>query len=120
MNAQRKPFNPADLDQFHGTDHWYQHGLTPIKYTDGVRFLADGAGAFWLIDDICFAQKCRAVCAEEFQTWTLKVVDKTATLTCDDGNGRVVYSKRIEFTDFPMQEIKLWLTDQALLLPSEY
>jgi hypothetical protein len=44
--------------------------------------------------------------------------DCTATLTCDDGN--VVYSKAIEFTDFPLPEIALYFTANTILLPSDY
>jgi len=30
--------------------------------------------------------------------------DHTAMLTCEDGNDKVVFTKRIEFTDFPLDE----------------
>jgi Family of unknown function (DUF6876) len=44
----------------------------------------------------------------------------TATLTCEDGNGKAVYSKAIEYTDFPLPEIALYFTNSTILLPSEY
>jgi hypothetical protein len=46
--------------------------------------------------------------------------DHTATLACDDGNGNIVFSKAIEFTDFPLLEIALYFTNKTILLPSEY
>jgi len=46
--------------------------------------------------------------------------DRTATLVCDDGNGRVVFSKQIEFTDFSLDTISLYFTNNTILLPSEY
>jgi hypothetical protein len=53
--------------------------------------------------------------------WTLKVRDdRTATLSCDDGNGNLVFSKEIEFTDFPLPEITLWFADNTIYLPSEH
>jgi hypothetical protein len=56
-----------------------------------------------------------------FQLWKLKVNDdRTAVLTCDDGNGKVVYRNAIEFTDFPLPEIALYFTTNTILLPSEY
>jgi hypothetical protein len=59
--------------------------------------------------------------AEAFQVWTLNVAaDRTATATAADGNDRVIVRQEIEFTDFPLSEIKLYLTDGVLLLPSEY
>lgn len=46
--------------------------------------------------------------------------DRTATLTCDDGNGDIVYRQELDCTDFPLPEIRLYFTDSAILLPSEY
>jgi hypothetical protein len=45
---------------------------------------------------------------------------QTATLTCGDGNGREVYAKRIEFTDFPEHGIRFYYSDWVIHLPSEY
>ena len=42
------------------------------------------------------------------------------TLECDDGNGRIVFSKDIEYTDFPLDEIVFYFTDNVLMLTSEY
>ena len=53
--------------------------------------------------------------------WTLKVKEaRSATLTCDDGNGNVVFSKAITFTDFPLPEITLWFANNTIYLPSEH
>jgi hypothetical protein len=78
--------------------------------------------SYWLLDKIALAQRyAKRVAGEEFQVWTLKVKDdRTAQLTCDDGNGNVVYAKRIPFTDFPLEEISLYYCDKTILLPSEY
>jgi hypothetical protein len=113
----------ADLCQFTGTEQWYSHPLIlPVLYTDGVKYVADKAGAYWLIDEIAFAQRYeKSVIIEDFQCWKLKVnPDCTATLTCDDGNGNIVYTKPISLTDFPIEEIQLFYTNNTLLLPSEY
>jgi len=118
-----KTLTQADLTQFTGTEQWYRHALVrDVLFTDGVKYVADNAGAYWLIDEIAFAQRSDArVAAEEFQNWKLAVnADKTAVLTCDDGNGDVVFTKRIEFTDFPLDEIALYFTNSVILLPSEY
>ena len=59
--------------------------------------------------------------AQEFQVWKLTVrEDRTASLVCDDGNDNIFYTQHIEFTDFPITEIKLYFTDNTILLPSEY
>ena len=60
--------------------------------------------------------------AEELQLWKLAVnlEQHMAVLSCEDGNGNAVYRKEIEFTDFPLSEVELYFTNNAILLPSEY
>jgi hypothetical protein len=113
----------ADLWQFTGSECWYRHGLVRhILFTDGAKYLADRAEAYWLLDEIVFAQRGQQrVAAEAFQMWKLRVhPDRTAMLTCDDGNGNVVFRKALDYTDFPLEEITLYYTDRTILLPSEY
>jgi hypothetical protein len=114
--------NAADLRQFTGTQHWYRHSLAPsVLYTDGARHVAEAGGAYWLLDEIALSQTIPRVAAEEFQLWRLTVhPNRTATLTCEDGNGRKVFAKPIEFTDFPLEEIVLYFTGRVILLPNEY
>ena len=53
--------------------------------------------------------------------WTLKVnPDSSALLTCDDGNGHVVYEQAVPFTDFPLPEVKLYFCNNVIMLPGEY
>ncbi len=109
-----------ELAQFTCSEHWCQHWLG-IKYTDGIKYLADTAKAYWLIDFIASAQVVKSVRQEPFQVWRLTVSsDSSSDISADDGNGIVVFRKKIEYTDFPMKTIKLYLCDGILLLPSEY
>ena len=116
-----KTLTTSDLRQFTGSETWYRHWFNRrITFTDGVKYVADHGGAYWLIDEIVFGQDVSAVKAEEFQVWKLTVENRSATLTCEDGNFNVVFTKKIDFTDFPLAEITIWFTDNVLLLPSEY
>jgi len=111
------------LPQFTGSEHWYRHGLVRnVLFTDGAKFVADEGGAYWLIDAIAFAQRTeKSVADEPFQVWKLSVRDnRTGTLTCDDGNGNIVYRQELDYTDFPLPEITLYFTDNTILLPSKY
>lgn len=111
------------LRQFTGSENWYRHGINRnVLFTDGAKFVADEGGAYWLLDIIAICQRHeKRVSAEEFQVWKLKVnADRTACLVCDDGNDNIVYTQHIEFTDFPIDEIKLYFTGSTILLPSEY
>ena len=111
-----------DLEHFTGSENWYQHGsVRTITYTDGAKHVADSGGAYWLLDEIALAQKFnRRVKAEPFQVWKLTVRDNTGVLACDDGNGNIVFTKEIPFTDFSLPEIKFYFTDDVILLPGEY
>ena len=112
----------ADLRQFTGSENWYRHALNRnVLYTDGAKYVADHASAYWLLDEIALAQVGeRVVRAEEFQVWTLTVnADRSALLTCDDGNGGAVFQKVIPFTDFPVERIALWFENNTIYLPSE-
>jgi hypothetical protein len=113
----------SDLDQFTGSENWYRHGINRnILFTDGAKYVADTAGAYWLLDEIAIIQPHDArVAAEEFQFWKLAVrPDHTATLSCDDGDGKIVFTKKIEYTDFPLDEITLYFTNNVIYLPSEH
>jgi hypothetical protein len=118
-----KTLTKEALAQFTGSENWYRHGLVrDVLFTDGVKHVVDAGGAYWLIDEIALAQRYeKAVAGEEFQVWKLTVKDdQSAMLACDDGNGNIVYSKRIPFTDFPLEEIAFYFANKTLLLPSEY
>jgi hypothetical protein len=117
----------ADLLEFTGTENWYRHSLNRnVTYTDGVKFMAESAGAYWLVDEVATGQmhpQVRQYAAEDdFQVWKLTVnrEKSSAVLVCEDGNNNVICSKEIEFTDFPLDEIKLYFSGGVILLPSEY
>ena len=122
----------SDLRQFTGTENWYRHGLVrSVTYTDGAQHLAEHGGAYWLLDIIAIAQRHDGqVSAELFQVWTLTVSSKqTGTVTCEDGNGKEVYRQELDYTDFPLPEVKLYCckdgvlgqgVERVILLPEEY
>lgn len=122
MSTQNKSLSKGDLRQFTGTEHWYRHwAVRHITYTDGAKYVADTAGAYWLLDEIAFAQVDKQLAAEGFQLWKLTVrPDRTATLICENGNGKAVFTKQLKYTDFPLDEISFYFTNNVILLPSEY
>jgi hypothetical protein len=118
-----KTLNNSDLAQFTGSGSWYRHGINrAVLFTDGAKYVADHAGAYWLLDEIAITQSHDArLKAEEFQVWKLAVnADQTVALTCEDGNANVVYTNQIEYTDFPQDGITLYFTNNTILLPTEY
>lgn len=112
----------AELAQFTGTSTYYSHPLAfHIRCTDGVYYIAEKGKAYWLLDLIVYSQAKADVRCESFQVWTLIVgSDRAAQLVCEDGNGHMVFKQDIEYTDFPLDEIQFYFTDNVILLPSEY
>ena len=121
--TKTKILQQSDLAQFTGSENVYRHTINRnVLYTDGAQYVAEHGGAYWLLDEIAVIQPYnKHVAAEAFQVWTLTVgSDRSAWLTCDDGNGNIVFTKNIEYTDFPLDGITLYFTNNVILLPSEY
>ena len=112
----------VDLKQFSGSDRFFRHLLfRRYLYTEGVQYLADHAGAYWLIDYIFSQQTDKKIIGHPFQVWTIKVKDDgRAAIHVEDGNDHLIKRFRIDFTDFPLKTFSLWFIDETLLLPSEY
>lgn len=113
------------MSQCNGFETTYKNWLRGV-YSEGVKFVADQAGAHWLIDAIFSHQsaKVKAACAG-FQHWTL-TRNKTgsgAVLTCTDGGRggkpKIVVKQNIEYTDFPMPSIEMYLECGVLMLKAE-
>jgi hypothetical protein len=115
-----------ELNNFSGTENYYRI-MTDAVITDGAKFIADKGGAYWLITAIAsylpkFTQK------ETFIVATLQVTRTanacTALLKLDDGNDNVLAEQFIEYTDFPLDEFKLYACYNGdmwvLMLPKEY
>jgi hypothetical protein len=48
-------FAPIKLAGFMGTEQWYRHPIVKnTLYTDGIKYVAQKAGAYWLIDEMTF------------------------------------------------------------------
>ena len=116
-----KQLAEADLAGFTGSEHFYRHWMNKGVFTDGIKFVAETAGAFWLID-VVFSHQCgKKVRNEEFQIWELNVNDDhTAVVTMKgDSNRKPVVTQEIPYTDFPMKYIKMYFENSCLCLPSE-
>lgn len=122
------PLSPAVLQEhlahFTGTLTYYKNQFG-LLYTDGIQYLAENAGAYWLIDHIACHQDMVAIQGERFQTWLLETLeDGGANLVASDGNGNTLYEEKLIYTDFPLDTIKLFLVygspGPVLMLTSEY
>ncbi len=120
LRESNKQITEQDLNQFTGTEHYYNFWCG-VRITDGVKFLTE-KGLCWLITDICSYWIDEKIKEIPFQVWTLKVEqNKKAELTMqEDSDTPVIIRQNYDFTDCPLKEIKLYLIDGILLLPSEY
>ncbi len=125
----------AELAHFTGDYERYRHGVNrSLIYTPAVRYLAEKAGAYWLIDAIASHVGSAAYRREAMRDprlqylhfWRLEVAeDGSAVLSARADSGqRPFVVQRVPFTDFPLDEIDLWVgydgRHYTLYLPSEH
>ena len=125
-----KKLDTSILAQFIGSEEFVRYSPMLFKrtiLTDGAVYLAEQAGAYWLMDIISSHQSNPKVRGEAFQTWKLQPYKNGAIAVCEDGNKNVVVTQKIPYTDFPFingEEFKLFATDNGqyliIMLPSEY
>ena len=111
----------SELSQFIGTEKLYRITSRHVL-TDGTKYLVEQAKSFWLFDAI--ASHLTRSYDDYFAVARLVVKDSSAVLTLDDGNDNVFASQAIEYTDFPLNEIKLYCSFDGdhwvIMLTSEY
>jgi hypothetical protein len=87
--------------------------------TDGVIALAEAADCYWLLDVIGSYQRNKRL-DQSFQVWKLTVnQDRSATVQGYNDTESIV-TQEIASTDFPLDELKLFVVDGVVMLPSEY
>lgn len=120
--------NPTEiknsLAQFHGSETFTRWSFSRRDVlTEGALFVAKECGAFWLMDAIASHQ--HKLKNEDFQVWRLRKENEKWVLTGEDGNYREIIEQKIKFSDFPLDEIKLFacrneLGGITIMLPGEY
>lgn len=133
--SQKAAILLAELRQFTGDLERDGHPLNRrLLYTPGVQFLAESAGAYWLIDAVAswlgtpeYRAAVTADCrVDDLHFWKLTVREnRSATLSArvdSDVNPFIV--QEIPFTDFCLESIDLWCgfdgQHYTLYLPSEH
>jgi len=88
------------MAQCTGTEGYHKLSIAPLKCTDGMKAVAEAAGAYWLVDAIGSYQHEPKIKELEIQFWTLEVQNNnTAVLSCryDKGYPNIV-EQLIEYT----------------------
>ena len=118
MQTQTKTI---DLSQFYGTtQYWKTNIFAPqLVHTDGVQYFADEGGCYWFLD-IVASEYFPLSKNEDLICIDLLVKDGKADITVEDGDCKVMKKKHIAMTDCPDGLYKFFLTNNVLMLTSEY
>lgn len=112
----------SDLSSFTGTTRYYPFTRRHLL-TDGTKYLADTAGAYWLMD-VAASHLDEIGTQDWFVLIRLEVQNCSAVMVYEDGNGHEHARQEIEYTDFPLNQIQLFAcwngTHWVIMLPSEY
>jgi hypothetical protein len=115
-----------NLLNFYSTESYHRHSILfpNLILTDGCLYLAKNAECFWLFDIIGSILRLPQIKKEGFFVAKIKKDEKGATFTADDGDGNILYSQKIEYTDFPLPEYSFYVQYNgekwAACLKSEY
>ena len=113
----------SSLAHFYGTEAYHRFtALSKLVLTDGAKYIAEECQAYWLMDVIAsYQKKCmRDEMLKDFQVWTLKVNDREGVVTCERDTDDIAIKQKIPYTDFPLDEIKLYCINGVIMLTSEY
>lgn len=106
----------TNLRHFTGTTKYHKlSSLFPnFLLTDGAKFLAVECEAYWFLELIASYQGDRRIrnCShfkEGPQFWTLKVKDSEGVATCEWNEGETVFKQEIPYTDFPLEEVRVYV-----------
>jgi hypothetical protein len=123
-------FDFNELRQFTGSEYFFKHwGNSKMVYTEGVKYLAEKASCFWLIDEIALVLLPKLLHDYEDSFFYIELsvfINNSAFVIVTDGNNRIYLKHKINWTDFPVLEkpLRMYLCDSdnkyCLMLPSEY
>ncbi len=111
----------SGLKQFIGTQEYHRLSLGRMVCTDGIKYLAEKCGAFWLIDLVASYQIQEFREAHRFQLWKVTLLEgNKAVVTCKEDTGAAnLVEQHIEFTDFPF-DYEWYVVDGVMMVKSEY
>ena len=112
----------ATLAQFTDTTQYWRVARQFV-ITDGVKYLAESAACFWLID-AAISHLLEIGTADWFVLVRVEVSGSSAVMIYEDGNGSEHARQEIAYTDLPLSSVRLyavWDSERwAIMLPSEY
>ncbi len=132
MSTQVKNANDS-MTGYRGGELSFINPLTKLKYTEGIKIVAEKTESYWFLDLIASYQN--KLKNEGFQVWKLEreysftmVGDvrfvgqrkDSFNVVCEDGNDNVLIKQHIHFSEFPFDNYIVWCIEGVVLLPVEY
>lgn len=106
-----------ELNQFSGKENYYK--VLGANVTDGIGYIMEN-GYSWLVTDfIVVAKMLPELKKEEFLCIEFKLKDSQGIMIVTDGNDKVLYIQEYKYTNVK-RELKLFFTDNVLMLAGEY
>ena len=123
MDAKHtQTLDPATLSQFTGTAQYWRVARQFV-ITDGVKYLAESAACFWLID-AAISHLLEIGTHDWFVLVRTEVSGSSAVMIYEDGNGSEYARQEIAYTDLALSSVRLyavWDSERwVIMLPSEY
>lgn len=109
----------GNLAMFIGTEHFYRVPIGNFVYTDGIKYMAEQCGAYWLITDTGIRSKM-LMARSPFVKIVANCTMGNVSVEYTDGNGEILFENRYTGTDFPLDILTMYFTGNTLLLPGEY
>lgn len=117
----------STLQQFTGTEQYHRYGS--FNLTDGIKYLADFAQCYWLLD-IIQSHKFH-ITKEPFVIIILEknenvsftfyaYKDWDSGLSHEEQKEELIVKQEIPSSDFPLDFIQLYVIDKVILLTTEY
>ena len=112
-----------NLRHFTGTLNYYKQ-FPFFVVTDGVKYLMEEADCYWLA--VLYASYLANINSNKipFTSLKFKTIGLGAEVNIEDGNGNLLKSQTLDYTDFPLDEFTLFAfwdgSYWVAMLPSEY
>jgi hypothetical protein len=109
----------SELSNFIGTEEY--HSLKPLfttNVTDGVKYVMDN-GYSWFVTDMVAVIETKLKGKDVFFSVKLKVKNKSAVATVEDGNGKIYHRQEYKYTD-AKRDLVLYWDNGVLMVSGEY
>ena len=114
--------NAATVAQFTGTAQYWRVARQFV-ITDGVKYLAESAACFWVID-AAISHLLEIGTCDWFVLVRTEVSGSSAVMIYEDGNGAEHARQEIAYTDLALSSVRfyaIWDSERwVIMLPSEY